>query len=602
MRIRTFRSILDDCLTALQQGESVEACLSRYPRHAERLRPLLTLARRAGRTPPAMPRPWAQRTAWALVRQRAADLRQGRHRVRRQITWLRPLAVAASLVLALLAAGGATAYAAQDSLPDSPLYRVKLATEDARLWIVFNDANKADILLDQSDERTKEIMALVQQGKPVSANVLSALRDRNKRAADMLAERPQETVLLARMLQQSQSQEELLLALWDEVAESARDKYAEAVTTLHNTRLGRSGAAVAVGPEDLAEGVLHISGLVEPVTDGVWSVGGLEVRVDQGTFGPQLQPGQTAKVVAARGANGRLRALSVSGAAAGLPDTGTVVSGTVEEVTETDILVAGKRIAITQETLLKLKLQPGQRVQITVSAGSAGAVASAVESADQETGVSSAPSLSYEGAIEGEVSTGEQTNQWVIGGQTFAITPATTVDAQGGAVKSGARARVEGVSEGGQLVAQRVVILAADAQAGSVHLTGIFQGPSKGLWLISGLAVQPNEGAQAPALGSLVAIDAEMQGGRIVGRRATVLESPGEDRPVQLQGLIAGIDNNIWTVGFARVQVGEKTQVFGEAIAGARALVWGKQTADGTLQATYLRVLDQRSIIPAGQQ
>src|SRR3990170_3391833 len=164
MRIKSFRSILDECLAALQQGQSLEACLSRYPKHAERLRPLLTLARRVGRTPPATPRPWAQRTAWALVRQRAADLRQGRHRARRQITWLRPLAVAASLVLALLATGGATAYAAQDSLPDSPLYRVKLATEDARLWIVFDDAKKADILLDQSDERTREVMALVQQG------------------------------------------------------------------------------------------------------------------------------------------------------------------------------------------------------------------------------------------------------------------------------------------------------------------------------------------------------------------------------------------------------------------------------------------------------
>jgi len=54
MRIRTFRSILDDCLTALQQGESVEACLSRYPRHAERLRPLLTLARRRGIPHPAL--------------------------------------------------------------------------------------------------------------------------------------------------------------------------------------------------------------------------------------------------------------------------------------------------------------------------------------------------------------------------------------------------------------------------------------------------------------------------------------------------------------------------------------------------------------------
>ena len=213
MRIRSFRSILDECLTALQQGESVEACISRYPRQAERLRPLLTLARRISQTPPAAPRPWAQRTAWDLVRQRAMDLRHGRRRSLPQVSWLRPLAIAASLILALLTAAGGTAYAAQDSLPDSPLYRVKLATEEARLWFVFDDSEKAGILLDQSDQRTEEIMRLVQQDKPVPGNVLSALRDRNSRAVSILEGQPQETVLLARMLRQSQAQEELLLAL-----------------------------------------------------------------------------------------------------------------------------------------------------------------------------------------------------------------------------------------------------------------------------------------------------------------------------------------------------------------------------------------------------
>jgi hypothetical protein len=75
MRFRSFRSILDECLAAIQQGETVETCLARYPRHAERLKPLLSLAARVRRTPPAQPRPWAQATAWNAVRHRASELR-----------------------------------------------------------------------------------------------------------------------------------------------------------------------------------------------------------------------------------------------------------------------------------------------------------------------------------------------------------------------------------------------------------------------------------------------------------------------------------------------------------------------------------------------
>lgn len=600
MRIRSFRSTLNECTTALRQGESVEACLSRYPKHAARLRPLLTLAQRVSQTPPTSPRPSAQRIAWDLVRQRAADLREGRRRPPATVTWLRPLAITASLLLALLAAGGGTVYAAQDSLPDSPLYRIKLATEDVRLWFVFDEAERAESLLDQSDTRTEEIIELVQQGKTVQANVLSALRDRNAKAASILESRPQETTLLARMRQQSQAQEELLLALWEEVSGSAHDEYAEVVATLHNTRLSGSASVAAIQPEDLAGGVLRISGPMEPLTEGLWLIGGVEVRVDQRTFGAlALQAGDSAEVVAARGANGRLHALNLSTIESGQPESGTVVSGALEEVTDDEILVAGHRIAITSQTLLKLKLQQGQRVQITVSSGAGGAVASAVEPSDAEAGVTDEPTLVYEGTITGQVSADGETNQWVIGGQAFVITPATVVDAQAGAVKAGARAFVQAVSRENQLLAQRVIILAGDADSDDVHLTGVFQGSSAQLWSVSGLMVEAEEGMPAPEVGSLVAIDAERNGNRIVGRETTVLEPPGQDGLVRLQGLVASVDGSTWTVGFARVQVGKDTKIFGDAIAGTRALIWSREAADGTLQAAYVRILDQRSIIPA---
>ncbi len=40
----TLSHALADCLDALQEGESLKACLDRYPAHRERLRPLLEVA------------------------------------------------------------------------------------------------------------------------------------------------------------------------------------------------------------------------------------------------------------------------------------------------------------------------------------------------------------------------------------------------------------------------------------------------------------------------------------------------------------------------------------------------------------------------------
>ncbi len=40
----TLSHALADCLDVMQEGESLKACLNRYPEHRERLRPLLEVA------------------------------------------------------------------------------------------------------------------------------------------------------------------------------------------------------------------------------------------------------------------------------------------------------------------------------------------------------------------------------------------------------------------------------------------------------------------------------------------------------------------------------------------------------------------------------
>ncbi|HJX61139.1 MAG TPA: DUF5667 domain-containing protein, partial [Dehalococcoidia bacterium] len=162
MRHGQFESILDECLKAVGRGESLDSVLGRHPQWADELRPLLATAQRVRRTPVAKPRLAAQQAGWQRFIGQAVALRRAHQRPAFAL-W-RPLAAAASLVLVLAFTGGATVYAASNSMPDDRLYALKLATEEARLWFAFDENDRADVLLDQADTRLTEMANQVEEG------------------------------------------------------------------------------------------------------------------------------------------------------------------------------------------------------------------------------------------------------------------------------------------------------------------------------------------------------------------------------------------------------------------------------------------------------
>lgn len=586
---RSFTAILDECLAALNQGGTLDACLARYPNHAEELRAHLRLAQRLALTPPHQPRPAAQAAGWQQFRAQAQDMRLG-HRplLSLNIGWLRPLTIAAAVALAVLGAAGGTVYASQDALPDSPLYRVKLAGEDARVWFTFDDGRKAELLLDQSNERTDEIMEMLSGGKSVSGNVLSAMRDRNARAVRILEDQPDELDLVTRAREQSAEQEDLLLVLWGDLDESAQDDYAEAVATLHNAQLRTTGIPGSVKPDDVAAGVINISGSAEPAAEGVWLLGGVEVRLDTRTLGgAELQPGQPVNVIAARGANGRLLALSVTRTGGEQPDQKYVVSGTVEDIGDNEVVIAGQRIAITERTLLKLKLKRGESVKIRVEDVGGEAVAASVE-AEQ-----AAPALlAYEGTIENNVSTEAFPNDLVVGGQEFTVTPQTEIDARAGALKKGALARVESVADGGEIVAKRVVVL-DDKQGGSaIHVEGVLEKSGDGSWTVSGVEVAAPAQAEAPEVGSLITLDGHREDKRLVVEKLYTTYHPGRRGFALIRGPLVRIGaDGTWQVGLVPLAVPAEAVIRGEPGEGSRVFIWASRDDEGALRAVYVNVL-----------
>jgi hypothetical protein len=602
MPIRTFDSILDECLLALQHGASVDDCLDLYPYHADRLRPLLSLADKVRHTPPSPPRPWPQTQAWQQVRKRAQELRTPRTTVRPTIRigpWLRPVALTAAFVGAFFAVSGGTALAAQNSLPDSPLYRVKLATEEARLFFTFDETSRAELLMSQSDERMEEILTLTRQDKSIPSNVLSAMRDRNERAADILADHPEKADLLATFAQQSEAQEGNLILLFPEVSQSAYTEYTETVAAVHNARLPENEGLVGIQPEELSSGVLHLSGVAQQVQAGVWTVGGVEVRVDETTIGAQaLQPGSTARLVVGKNSRGELRALTSAPVQTDLPPSGSVVSGEIEQVTAEGIVIGGQLIPLTEQTLRRGRVKAGQVVQVKLGKSESGAVAaSTVNPVSPVNATPDAPGqLTFEGVIEGNIS--KSSDEWRIGGKTFQITPNTDVDARGGEAKDGARVLVEASLVDEELLAHSVTVLASGGDKEAAFIIGTFEDSREGLWLVSGLEFVPPVRMEEPAEGTLMALDLRRSGNNLEVSEVTVILAPEEPALVRLSGAITKLDGAFWTLDFGTVRVASTADFSGpEPEVGTRALVWGKQNQNAVFEATYARVLDENPVI-----
>ena len=589
-----FASILDECFTALQRGETVEACLARYPQHADELRTHLHLAQRLTRTPPHEPRPAAQAAAWHQFRAQAQERRLGhKPHISFSIGWLRPLTIAAALVFAVLGATGGTVLASQDALPDSPLYRVKLATEDARVWFTFDDNRKAELLLDQSNQRTDEVMRMLGAGKSVPGNVLTAMRDRNARAVRILEDHPQELDLVTRAREQSAQQEDLLLVIWSDVDESAQDDYAKAVATLHNAQLRTAGIPGSVKPDDVAAGVVNISGPAQPAAEGIWLLGGVEVRLDTRTLGgAALEAGQPVSVIAARGANGRLFALSVTTPAGDQADQKYVVSGTVDDVGDNEVTIAGQRIAITERTLLKLKLKRGKKVEINVQDIGGKAVAASVEAGPGDAGQSGPAVLAYEGSIESAVSAEGLPSDLVVGGQQFTVTPSTEIEVRAGTLKTGALARVEATSDDGTIVAQRVVVLGDDRDESAVHIEGLLQESADGDWNVSGVQVAAPAEAEAPEVGSLVTLEGHRKDKQLVAEKLVTAYQPGRSGFALIRGRLVRIgQDGTWMVGLLPIGLPAEAVVRGQPQVGRHVFIWASRDDEGALKALFANVL-----------
>ena len=204
--MKTFEDILAQCLESIENGESVEACLERYPEHARELEPLLRLAVTLQRTEPPRLSPTAFARGRELVVQAAAAHQRNRHRTGRTTiisffrrgrrAYSRPsrtskwtsqaAAIAAAVVLTL----ASTVWASGNSLPGTPLYGVKRATENVQSLLYLSPEAKANWHASLAARRLEEATELQRQGQPVPPELLAEAEQELREALALSAALP----------------------------------------------------------------------------------------------------------------------------------------------------------------------------------------------------------------------------------------------------------------------------------------------------------------------------------------------------------------------------------------------------------------------------
>ena len=158
--------------------------------------------------------------------------------------------VATFLVVAALAVGGtgATVYAAQDSLPNQPLYAVKLATEQARLTWAVDPGDQVDLLLAFTQTRLREMARLIEQNQtipePVTARLQTQLQLTLQTAAQL--RNTEMTTVLAQIRQATETQLQTLTQLRLAAPDNANWDLAEQAMT-------QTRALAELGEQDPAQ-------------------------------------------------------------------------------------------------------------------------------------------------------------------------------------------------------------------------------------------------------------------------------------------------------------------------------------------------------------
>ncbi len=318
--------VLEECLQALDNGQTVNEVLARYPGRERELRPLLNTAiqaRSLGDVP--VPVQFQKRDRNRLIR-RAAEMRESKRSQRRMIPLFPRLAMTLGVVAALVLSGTGLVSASSGTIPGDQLYPVKRTWEGVRLMFVFSPQGREILQSQYQQERLDEIDELLVKGRGSTPIVFSGLVTQQQDGSWMISGIPvavnKSTVLPSEAITASAPVVVSGVTRSDGIVEAQQIELLGPLAPLppfepsensehnnENTNSVRSAPTVrpmpsmggTSGPATQSAGSQNqyasyeFSGVVESMQNGIWTINGQTVHVDQATIGSNVRVGSTVK-------------------------------------------------------------------------------------------------------------------------------------------------------------------------------------------------------------------------------------------------------------------------------------------------------------------
>jgi hypothetical protein len=144
--------------------------------------------------------------------------------------------IAIVIALSLLIGGTATVYAAQDDLPNEPLYGLKLFTENARLWANTDPGMEVELLMQFVQTRVQEMNAMAMEGETPPAQVTQRMEQHIQQALQVAAGMDDDAMqgALERIRTTLQEQERLMIQAQAQTDEETSQAMTQARETIES--------------------------------------------------------------------------------------------------------------------------------------------------------------------------------------------------------------------------------------------------------------------------------------------------------------------------------------------------------------------------------
>ncbi len=507
-----FATVLDECLDRLKAGDSISACLERYPEHAEELEPLLETAQLTAPlrfTEPPRPQALARgrqrflTKAARLHAQRQARERPLVDRLRDFFTagLTRPVwgrAVVAIVVVLLLfgAVSGVVVQAAASSLPGDPLYPVKQVTRQVQLLTALNpQAREQKEKQIQAQER-EEVRQATEQGRVFEEDVAGVIIGWNGRVLVLEGN----LQILVTDATQLQGQPVLGHIAQVHVRSQSGQLLAQAVET-------RPEAVVMIVPTNTATATLMPTATLKPTA------------TPRPTNTPEPTKRPTKKIVPTNTPTPKPKETETPFPTA-TAELGPSVHifelrGTIDFLSESMWVVAGQEIQISVDTVIKGSPAVGRIAHVRANRYQDGTFV-AVEIEVEQVNTPAPQKVFVSGVVESK----ESETIWYVNGQRIRTDDRTRI--VGGELRVGAFVAIEGVRESSTTVfAHKITIVRVCETPAFFEGTIVAIDNGAGRWVIEVMTVV--DGQPVPVQFTIILeSDTEIQNVPVVGAVAQI--------------------------------------------------------------------------------